>query len=612
MQTKPTGWERLWALRHDVQYMVTIGGTTGVRRESGVIVEYGVTVGGTQYGQGVLVSLQAGKAVLDKPSVGGTASQQLTVSLRVPSGAVPRMAEVAVRCRLANHDDLTDVSGWLLTGVYFVDTRAYDRDSGVLTLTCYDAMLKTEQDVMDVAAMGTSSDWPMTETEVAEIIAGCMGLVVDPRTELADYDVLYPAEYSLREVLSHIAVANAGNWIVTDYNTLLLIPLAVPMAVLGSEESATGVITANDAMILLPSLNPDGTQRVNLSAEVAELIDGGAMAPYTSVEIWYADDRMQQEPFAPDPGSVMTGFCPYATPAVAQGALEAVDGYRYTAWRATDALLDPCTELGDVVVLDGAANRIYTMIVTMDGLYTADIAAPQNEEIDHEYHFETPTQRELGRRVIIGGNYYGVRISRSQGIVVEHYDAHGDPTGGKVIINTNGMWVTDNASNEKLNFDFSAGEFDFNGNLDATGTITAGTLISPEIYGDYIYADNAFNVRDGRSGSLLGYMGPGSGDEDGTPTTGVIMSVPLGSGQSASSNYVIVTNGGVRMQVGSSTVWVSSAHAHMEAAEHEIDVGVGAQGAGVYVDGELLDVYDILGQLSDLDTRVTDLEDATP
>ena len=61
----------------------------------------------------------------------------------------------------------------------------------------------------------------------ANTLAALMGITVDSRSQISNtYTIDYPANnYTIRDVLGYIATANAGNWIITAANKLLLVPL---------------------------------------------------------------------------------------------------------------------------------------------------------------------------------------------------------------------------------------------------------------------------------------------------------------------------------------------------------------------------------------------------
>ena len=119
-------------------------------------------------------------------------------------------------------------SEWIPKGVFFFSTRKTDRVTGVLGVHGYDAMLKAEETWLDSSY--DTETWPMPAATAVADIAARMGVAVDSRTVLnAAFPVQYPVDdegdMTMREALSRIAVANAGNWIITDEGKLLLVGL---------------------------------------------------------------------------------------------------------------------------------------------------------------------------------------------------------------------------------------------------------------------------------------------------------------------------------------------------------------------------------------------------
>jgi len=185
------------------------------------------------YGQDVLMDMATELLVFsdDGPGIGGCIAGQLTLKMRTPAETIPRMAKVEPYVRVCTE---TQSSAWMPQGKYWIDTReTTDNDDGfpVLTLTCYDAMLKAEQIFPSI-----SGSWPRSDVDVVKIIAKYMGLQgsvyattgIDQRSLDAmdkGYQISLPASYTLREVLSYIAVAYAGNWIMNYDGQLLLVTL---------------------------------------------------------------------------------------------------------------------------------------------------------------------------------------------------------------------------------------------------------------------------------------------------------------------------------------------------------------------------------------------------
>lgn len=67
----------------------------------------------------------------------------------------------------------------------------------------------------------------MTMPDAVAEFCRILGVTLDSRTALnANYTIDYPAnDYTIRNELCFIAAAHAGNWMITDANTLYLVPL---------------------------------------------------------------------------------------------------------------------------------------------------------------------------------------------------------------------------------------------------------------------------------------------------------------------------------------------------------------------------------------------------
>lgn len=121
--------------------------------------------------------------------------------------------------------------------------------------------------------------------------------------------------------------------------------------------------------------------------------------PYSGVEIlvdentsFFAGNRS---------GRVLSITNPWGTRQQAENILASLEstGFQYQPYTASGALLNPAAEIGDGVTLNGVYSGIYKMSKRFDSLMQAEIEAPQDEEIDHEYPFE-PKQDRIYRREI--------------------------------------------------------------------------------------------------------------------------------------------------------------------------------------------------------------------
>lgn len=182
-----------------------------------------VVIAGNTCSQSEIMSVSADYRMFteNQPTVGGCLAGELSVSLLNPAFAIPRMAIVEPYVRVT---DGTQYSEWIPQGKFYIDTRETtnnDDDLPILSLHCYDAMLKTETDYPS-----TTHEWPLDDTDVVQEIATTLGVGVDDRTwELMTqgYEISLPAGYSMREVLSNIAGMYAANWIMNYDGDLLLV-----------------------------------------------------------------------------------------------------------------------------------------------------------------------------------------------------------------------------------------------------------------------------------------------------------------------------------------------------------------------------------------------------
>lgn len=201
MQTLPTGWAAARRKLHRYESKVTIAGV--------------------EYGEKNLFSLTTSASLYSSgtAAIGGCVSKEIELTI-LPQGTIPRMAEIRVFTRpVANGVD----SEWLQKGVFYIDTRDTDKVTGIMTIHGYDAMLKAEQLFLTET---TEDDWPKPMDEVVAEIAARMGLALDSRTVVSHaMTVGFPLEYTMRELLGYIAVAHAGNWIITDTGQLRLVKL---------------------------------------------------------------------------------------------------------------------------------------------------------------------------------------------------------------------------------------------------------------------------------------------------------------------------------------------------------------------------------------------------
>lgn len=189
-------------------------------------VEAKLKIAGVEYGEDQIVrkSLMVYGGLYSTFGIGNCCARQIEFEI-YPQGTIPRQAKIEVYVRLVLGEQ---VSEWIPKGVFFFSTRKTDRITGVLSVHGYDAMLKAEETWLDSSY--DAKTWPMPAATAVADIAARMGVAVDSRTVLdAAFPVQYPVDdkgdMTMREALGRIAVANAGNWTITDEGKLLLVGL---------------------------------------------------------------------------------------------------------------------------------------------------------------------------------------------------------------------------------------------------------------------------------------------------------------------------------------------------------------------------------------------------
>lgn len=100
-----------------------------------------------------------------------------------------------------------------------------------------------------------------------------------------------------------------------------------------------------------------------------------------------------------DSGRTLEVNCAWASQAMANSILAAVQDVEYQPYTASQALVDPAAEIGDGVAVGGIASIIASSDMTFSRLYNADISAPDLDEVDDEYPYESLERRQYDREL---------------------------------------------------------------------------------------------------------------------------------------------------------------------------------------------------------------------
>ena len=138
------------------------------------------------------------------------------------------------------------------------------------------------------------------------------------------------------------------------------------------------------------------SDRINLSRRVSELNKSPQFDSYSKVII-HIDDETEIT-VGDDYGRTLEFTNPFGTRQMAVDLLAKLRGFQYQPFTASGALIDPAAEIGDGIAVKDVYGGMYTRVRTFNRLMKADISAPHDEEINHEYKFETPQERKVKRQ----------------------------------------------------------------------------------------------------------------------------------------------------------------------------------------------------------------------
>lgn len=135
-----------------------------------------------------------------------------------------------------------------------------------------------------------------------------------------------------------------------------------------------------------------------LGRRLAKFSPGIASQPISKVEL-LNDTGDVVGVSGSDTGRTLTALQPDGTNAMAAAILAKVSGYKHIGYEGSKALLDPAVELGDAVTVDGLYVPLIALDMTFDPLLAPDISAPDADELDDEYPYKSPTQRQIERNM---------------------------------------------------------------------------------------------------------------------------------------------------------------------------------------------------------------------
>lgn len=137
----------------------------------------------------------------------------------------------------------------------------------------------------------------------------------------------------------------------------------------------------------------------NLLRRVKSLDTAPETDGYSGVAIFAGQDEAGNniEYFAGDrSGKVLEIANEWGSQAQADAIYRKIRGFRYQPYKAAGTTIDPSVEIGDAVTIADTYGGVFLRATDYRDT-TSDLEAPSNEEIEHEFQIQSPTNRQYER-----------------------------------------------------------------------------------------------------------------------------------------------------------------------------------------------------------------------
>ncbi len=471
MQSQPANWAAVFAVPH--------------------ITEYRFLINGIEYRESDIQNTPTiEKPLMQEPCIGRCCTGLLSVTIRQHENEViPKGASVHAYCRLRARETGL-VTGWADQGCYWISRRT--KSGSLVSLTCRDNMMLAGQTYLDKTQF---IEWPVSMTAVFNEIVTLMGVDVDSRTRIrtgAAFFVDYPNEDVLMsEILSGIAAAHGGNFIMTESGKIRLIPYpdtATPVQAIGTSYTrfkplSTGVKTVS-RVTLTDSANNQFTYGDDSGIELIAVCEYAKRATVDSMCAGYV---LAGGVLHVPNGTLRAGTLELSDESgVKSGILEVsttpIIGRKFFPYELAGVYLNPLVELGDSFSIRYKGTE-YTLIagsikVRCNVSFVCDLQDGVEDDDEDEVPYTSAAELKAKRYVTTTSSYFGNRINRTEGFVSELMQ--NDEPVARMIANAN-RFSMQRKNGDKwedcLYFDPVARTYKFSGEVEIS-TLTEASVVS--------------------------------------------------------------------------------------------------------------------------------------
>lgn len=269
------------------------------------------------------------------------------------------------------------------------------------------------------------------------------------------------------------------------------------------------------------------SEKYYVGGDITSFADNGKYKPISRVTLIVDDENSLTA--GDDTGMEIVASCPHATQPMVNALLQPMKGYRYQAYEAGAANIDPAAELGDGVTVGGIYSPLSKL--SDDGRGYAGISSPGEAEMEDEYPADGYITQEFNRKI---AETRSTIAKTREAIMLKVEGIDGKYTEVKTTLD--GLTVTDQSGSTKIKgssieTESIAANSISADKLNLTGAITFGDLdanAQNSINTAITAAGNAQAAANGAVQKVSAWEYPGSTYIDGSKImTGTVMATKL-------------------------------------------------------------------------------------